>query len=228
MPSWFDGDVAALEQRTKARRGERNLIVFYGSSSFTLWHDLEAHFPGYNVVNHGFGGSTLADCVEYFDRLVRAMSPRVIVLYAGDNDLGDGGTPEAVLGRLRAFIRCKRGTLGAVPLAYVSIKISPARFWLMHRIAYTNRMIEREVGRNSDVCYVDITRRMVGRGMEPLLDCYTDDPLHMNAQGYRILAKSLTEYLVQIECVTGVLRVREPANPPAWVLPNETPETLAL
>ncbi len=86
-----------------------------------------------------------ADCVEYFDRLVVAYAPSVIIVYAGDNDLGDGGTPEQVLERLRAIVHRKRETLGPVPMAYVSIKISPARFALMHCIAYTNRIIEREL-----------------------------------------------------------------------------------
>lgn len=221
MPSWFDGEVAALQRRTRARAGGRDLVLFYGSSSFTLWDDLEAHFPGYNVVNHGFGGATLADCVEYFDRLVAAMSPRVVVLYAGDNDLGDGGTPETVLQRLRAFIRRKRETLGCAPMAYVSIKISPARFALMHRIAYTNRLIERELDAGDDVRFVDVTRRMVGRGIGPLLDCYTHDPLHMNAEGYRVFGKTLWEYLAALECRIGSLRTGPAPGLPAWAQPPE-------
>ena len=122
MPPWFDGEVADLERRTGPLRGGRNLILFYGSSSFTLWHDIADHFPEHNVVNHGFGGSTLADCVEYFDRLVVAYAPSVIIVYAGDNDLGDGAAPEQVLERLRAIVHRKRETLGPVPMAYVRSK----------------------------------------------------------------------------------------------------------
>jgi lysophospholipase L1-like esterase len=224
MPSWFDGEVAELERRTRALSGARNLVLFYGSSSFTLWHDMAAHFPGYEVVNHGFGGSTLRDCLEYFDRLVAAMMPRVIVLYAGDNDLGDGGTPEVVLDRLRTFIRRKREALGETPMAYVSIKISPARFSIMHRIAYTNRLIERELGEQADVTFVDITRRMVGRGLGPLLGYYTEDPLHMNRDGYRVLGKSLAEFLGKVEAGAGDLRVRAPAAAPAWLIFGEADE----
>jgi lysophospholipase L1-like esterase len=218
MPPWFDEEVAALERRTQPQVGSAKAIVFYGSSSFTLWHDLEAHFPGYNVVNHGFGGSTLRDCVEYFDRLVVPLSPRVIIVYAGDNDLGDGGTPEAVLDRLRAIIRRKRETLGSVPMAFVSIKISPARFAIMHQIAYANRIIERDLTDCGDVRFVDITRRMVGRGIQPLLAYYSLDPLHMNRDGYRVLGKSLTEYLASIEDLTGDLRIAPQAVKPAWMI----------
>jgi lysophospholipase L1-like esterase len=220
MPSWFDGEVAELERRSRSVRVGRNPILFYGSSSFTLWHDIADHFPEHNVVNHGFGGSTLADCVEYFDRLVAAFSPAVLVVYAGDNDLGDGGSPEQVLERLRAIVRRKRETLGPMPMAYVSIKISPARFALMHGIAYTNRIIERDLADVADVCFVDITRRMVGRGLGPLLAYYSEDPLHMNRDGYRVLGRSLAEYLSAVERDGGELRVRQSAVKPAWALPE--------
>lgn len=217
MPWWFDGEVAELERRTGPLRGCRNAILFYGSSSFTLWHDVADHFPEHNVVNHGFGGSTLGDCVEYFDRLVAAYAPSVIVVYAGDNDLGDGGTPERVLERLRAIVHRKRETLGAVPMAYVSIKISPARFALMHCIAYTNRIIERELREAADVRFVDITRRMVGRGLGPLLAYYSEDPLHMNRDGYRVLGRSVAEYLRAVEQQSVDLRVRRSTAKPAWL-----------
>jgi lysophospholipase L1-like esterase len=221
VPSWFDQEVDALERRTRGRHGENNLVLFYGSSSFTLWDDLDAHFPGYNVINHGFGGSTLADCVEYFDRLVVAVRPRVLVVYAGDNDLGDGGRPESVLDRLRQIVRRKRETLGDLPMAYVSIKISPARFSIMHAIAYTNAIIERELAGLDDVQFVDITRRMVSRGIAPLLEYYTEDPLHMNREGYRVLGKSLSDYLGHVEQRVGPLKVRNLDAAPAWKLIEE-------
>lgn len=218
MPSWFDSEVADLERRTRGQRESANGILFYGSSSFTLWDDLDHYFPEHNVINHGFGGSTLADCAEYFDRLVAAYAPSVLVVYAGDNDLADGSTPEQVLDRLRAMIQRKRETLGSVPMAYVSIKVSPARFALMHRIAYTNRIIERELRGAADVAFVDITRRMVGRGLGPLLAYYSEDPLHMNRDGYRLLGRSLFEYLGALERHVGDLRVRKSAARPLWMV----------
>ncbi len=235
MPSWFDQEVDALERRTRSRRGEPNLVLFYGSSSFTLWHDIEAYFPAHNIVNHGFGGSTLRDCVEYFDRLVVALQPKVVLLYAGDNDLGDGGRPEDVLDRLRRIVARKRETLGDVPMAYVSIKISPARFSIMHAIAYTNAIIERELADGSDVRFINVTRRMVGRGMQPLLGYYTHDPLHMNPEGYRLFGKAISDYLGEVEQRTGALQVRTGAPAPAWMLvddelgaEDESPNSIAV
>lgn len=199
MPSWFDDEVAGLEARTRHRRGEDGLVLFYGSSTFTLWSALEASFPRYRIVNHGFGGSTMADCNEYFDRLVTPMRPAAIVLYAGDNDLGNGDSPELVRERVEHFVLKKRAALGPVPLAYVSIKISPARMHLMHKFEYTNRIIARSLFSRSDACFIDITRRMIGRGLPDLRSCFGEDPLHMSERGYAIWARSLEEYLDNLD-----------------------------
>ena len=61
-------------------------------------------FPRRTVLNRGFGGSTLADVVYYMDRILLPYRPRLVVLYAGDNDLAAGRTPERVLGDYRAFV----------------------------------------------------------------------------------------------------------------------------
>ena len=41
----------------------------------------------YNVTNHGFGGSKVADSTYFYDRLVTPFSPEVIVIFAGTNDI---------------------------------------------------------------------------------------------------------------------------------------------
>jgi lysophospholipase L1-like esterase len=225
MPAWFDDEVRALRRRTGDRRGEDKLILFYGSSTFTLWSDLEAYFPAHNVVNHGFGGSTLSDCLEYFDQLVTPLAPAAIVLYAGDNDLDNGASPENVLGLLDQFLARKRAALGAVPLAYVSIKISVARLHFMHKIGYTNRIAERRLAGEPDARFVDFTRRLVGRGYHPWSGYFTHDPLHMNDDGYRVLGKTLAEYISGLESVVGGLAIRRPRAAPRWAAASDGKES---
>ena len=58
---------------------------------------------------------------------------------------------------------------------------------------------------------------MIGRGLGPLLAYYSDDPLHMNRDGYRVLGRSLAEYLSTVERDTGDLRVRRSTVEPAWL-----------
>jgi len=59
-----------------------------------LYKDFEEYMP----INLGFGGSTLAACAWFFDPIVApVIHPQTLILYAGDNDLGDGRHPEEVL-----------------------------------------------------------------------------------------------------------------------------------
>ena len=93
---WYELDVKHLEGEC-AKVGFASGIVFYGSSTFRLWDSLALDFRGLTVSNFGFGGSTLAACVWFFERLFLSTYPTALVVYAGDNDLGDGRHPEEIL-----------------------------------------------------------------------------------------------------------------------------------
>jgi lysophospholipase L1-like esterase len=216
VPDWFDQEVSELQKRTMNKKTLENLIVFYGSSTFTLWSDMEDHFPAHNIANLGFGGSTLEDCDEYFEKLVVPLSPKLMFIYAGDNDLDNGRSPEAVLASLVSILAVKRQKLPTAPIVFVSIKVSRARLHFMHKIAYTNFIIEQFIANQSDIEFLNITRRMVSRGYVPFNACFSDDPLHMNRTGYRIWGKSLSECLDAMEPTAGQLKVREPTSIPRW------------
>src|SRR5580693_8961009 len=96
-PSIFESEIRAYEESDRSQPPPRAPVLFYGSSSIRFWPDLRRDFPGRPVLNRGFGGASLADCVHFFDRLIVPYAPRVLVLYAGDNDLANGHKPQDVL-----------------------------------------------------------------------------------------------------------------------------------
>ena len=65
---WYEHEVQRLEQERASLEYEPKMI-FYGSSSIRLWETLYEDFKEYQPANLGFGGSTLAACVWFFDRL---------------------------------------------------------------------------------------------------------------------------------------------------------------
>ena len=99
MMQWYESEVEALVRATATRVNGSRPPVFYGSSSFRLWDKL-AEDVDPHVLNLGFGGSTLEACDYFFPRLVWPVHPCSLLLYAGDNDLGDGRSPEQVFGFL--------------------------------------------------------------------------------------------------------------------------------
>src|SRR3546814_18273907 len=102
-------------------------VVFTGSSSVRMWASLAADFPRQPVLNRGFGGSQLRDAIWHADQVAVRYQPRRIVLYAGDNDIDAGRTPEQVRDDFRAFVARIRRDLPDVPIAWLAIKPTLAR-----------------------------------------------------------------------------------------------------
>jgi hypothetical protein len=116
---WYEGEVQALEQARARLVLPADPAVFYGSSSITLWRTLARDLNSAKVVNLGFGGSTLEACVWFFDRLVPPTRPGSLVVYAGDNDIGDGQSPRQVRIRFEALAAKVKRRLGQIPFGFI-------------------------------------------------------------------------------------------------------------
>ena len=185
-PTRFEGDIRAFEAADRANPPPRGGIVFVGSSSVKNWTAVAADFPALPVLNRGFGGSTLADVVYYADRIVIPYHPRLVVLYAGDNDLTEDRTPERVRRDYRAFVNRLRAVQPTVRIVFVSIKPSPSRRMYMDRAKETNRLIQADIARDSLQSYVDVFTPMLGPTGQPRPELFLADSLHMTRAGYRL------------------------------------------
>ena len=184
--TWYEADVQQLEIKLKALPPASDRVVFYGSSSIRLWTTLAKDFPQINTLNLGFGGSTLAACAWFFERLVVPVKPRSIVFYAGDNDLGDGRHPEEVYLFFSAFAEKLSQTLPGVPLSFLSIKVSPSRWNIAGQIQLTNKLIINEIGKYPDYQYIDMTTPLLGANGRPRQELFEPDGLHLSPAGYQI------------------------------------------
>src|ERR1700745_2336834 len=88
----FEQEVTSLEN-PQIEFSQRP-IIFYGSSSIRRWKTLSQDFIGYPVVNCGFGGWRLSDCIRSVSRMVLRFKPAAVVLYVGENDLAQGALPD--------------------------------------------------------------------------------------------------------------------------------------
>jgi lysophospholipase L1-like esterase len=197
--STYHEEFAAFAEQEKRGAVPHRPVLFYGSSSFRLWEQMTQAFPGLPVLNRGFGGSTLEECVALMERWVYPVEPRAIVLYAGDNDLDHGASPEEVLARFEAFCSGVRARLGWVPLLFVSIKPSPARFWNVAKIAHANQLVQDAItSRWREAHYVDIYHPMLKPDGSPRHELYTEDGLHMNSAGYELWRDAIRGALADI------------------------------
>jgi lysophospholipase L1-like esterase len=184
--SAFEPEIAAFEARDRVDPPPRGGIVFVGSSSIRLWPDLTSVFPAVSVLNRGFGGSTLPDVIYFAPRIVLPYAPREVVLYAGDNDLAAGRTPEQVLGDYTAFVRLVRRTLPAARIIFISIKPSPSRWALAEPTRAANALIARAIARDTLATFVDVFAPMLGASGRPRPELFQADSLHMTPAGYAL------------------------------------------
>jgi len=176
-----------------------NSILFVGSSSFRKWTDMQQYFPGYPVINRGFGGSSLPDVLRYAKDIITPYHAKQVVIYCGENDIAaaDTITAEMVFKNFKSLYDTIRKNQPGVPLIYVSIKPSLLRWAMKDRMITANRLIKKFLLKHSGTRFVNVWDAMLGKDGKPLPDIFIEDRLHMNAKGYAIWQKLLTPYLLK-------------------------------
>ncbi|MFZ0872469.1 MAG: SGNH/GDSL hydrolase family protein [Rhodanobacter sp.] len=182
--SQWDPEIAAFVAADQQHLPPPGSILFIGSSSIQHWKSLATDFPELSVINRGFGGSEINDSTFFASRIVAPYHARAIVMYAGDNDLQDGGEPEQVRDDFAAFVRTVRATNPDVPIAFIAIKPSVARAVLLPKIRQANALVRAYAATQHGVTYLDVFTPMLGKNGGPQPDLFGDDGLHMNRKGY--------------------------------------------
>lgn len=190
----FADDIAAFEAADRAHAPPKDAVLFVGSSSIRFWESLEKDFPGVPVIDRGFGGSTIADCARYADRIVVPYRPRRIVFYAGDNDIAAGRAPALVAADFTAFVRQVRAALPGVPILFISVKPSLARWTLAAQIRETNRLV-REAAAKEDFDFLDAYAPMLGADGLPRKELFREDGLHMTPEGYALWTRLVDPFV---------------------------------
>ena len=185
-PAAFAADIAAFEVADRRDPPAPGGVVFVGSSSIRLWPALGDDFPGVHVLQRGFGGSHLSDVVRYAPRIVLPYRPRLIVVYAGDNDLWEGKSPDSVFRDYQAFVRLVGQALPETRIAYISIKPSGSRWAIADKMRAANAMIREYTAGNPRLSYVDVFTPMLDSSGNPREDLFVADRLHLSARGYEL------------------------------------------
>lgn len=192
--SRWEKSIAAFEKQDQDKLPPKNAILFAGSSSIRLWK-LDKSFPGMDVINRGFGGSHIADSVHFAPRIITKLAPRLVVLYAGDNDLGARKTPEQVRDDFQAFVKVIHKDLPKTRIAFISIKPSLARWKIFDKVQKANDLIAAVCKGDDYLVYVDVVKPMLGEDGKPRPELYVKDGLHMTEKGYEIWTAALKPYL---------------------------------
>jgi lysophospholipase L1-like esterase len=110
--------------------------------------------------------------------------PKLIVFYAGDNDITSGKNAQQVLEDFRRFVEMVREELPKTPIIFISIKPSESRwnFWPVNKQA--NEMIRLFCENNNRLTFVDAGSVLLNVDGKANNEFFLADKLHMNEKGY--------------------------------------------
>jgi len=197
-PAFWD-DIQTFKKQDSVSFPPKNAILFIGSSSFTMWKDVQQYFPSYTIINRGFGGSSLPDVIRYANDIILPYQPKQIVIYCGENDLAasDTVTAKLVFNRFKQLFTILRNRYPKVKVTYVSMKPSPSRQLLHSKMINGNELIKKYLSSKKRTSYVDVYLEMIDDEGKPRADLFLDDNLHMNKTGYAIWQKLIEPHLLK-------------------------------
>ena len=195
----FINEIKAFRRADSISMPPQNAILLIGSSSFTNWKDVAKYFPEHNIINRGFGGSSLPHMTMYAEDIIFKYNPKQIIIYCGENDLTGGPsiTADTIFNRVKKLHQLIRSRYKKVPIAYISMKPSPSREKYLETMQKGNAMIKSFMEHEKRSSYIDVYSSMLDANGKILTHIFLSDKLHMNAEGYKIWQGVIAPYLVK-------------------------------
>jgi len=185
----FKDAILEFQRMDSISMPKKGSILFVGSSSFTNWKDVQDYFPTYPIINRGFGGSSLPDVIRYAQETIVNYAPKQIYIYCGENDIAADPSISAdtILNRFKIVYTIIRKKLKKnIPIVYVSMKPSLARWNYESKIVEANGLIKQFIETQKNILFLDVHNAMLDPDGMVKADIFLEDQLHMNAKGYTI------------------------------------------
>ncbi len=186
----WEKTIREFEQWDRKNTFPSDAVLFMGSSSIKLWPTRE-RFKGFPVINRGFGGSQISEVNYFAERIVLRYKPRVIVFYAGDNDVAAGKNARRVYDDYKKFVKLVHTELPRTRIIFVGIKPSGSRWSLWPVMNEANMMIKDFSGKNGRLFYFDSATLLLSSNGKPNAEFFLKDQLHLNDKGYEVWTKQL-------------------------------------
>jgi lysophospholipase L1-like esterase len=203
VPPHMTASVSQLfSQLTRAPAGD--CLCFAGSSILAYWPlaHATASFAqlGVQLVNVAVPGSEAQHLAALMPPLLQRLQPRVLLVYAGGNDVANGVSGAAVGAAMRAFLLAVRAAAPSTRVVLLSIMLAPSKVTTPALAAATLAACEalRAVAAAEGALFVDLNVR--GAFLTPVTcmprrELFVDDGLHLNVSGYDTLRDLVVSFV---------------------------------
>lgn len=174
----------------------QNCIIFYGNSSIHRWVTLRKDMAGMSVLNHGFGGSTVNDCLYYAEKLIIPFNPAAVVFYAGTNDIGRGYSVREVYTRTKEYFEYMHCRLPGTRIYYISMPLQPKRIRYWPSIKALNRKIREYCKKDPRVTFINASAALNKGNMSKRAGYFLEDGIHLTEKGYKVWTEAVRPVLL--------------------------------
>jgi len=188
----YAADIAKFVAQDKATPPPQNALLIAGSSSARYWITAAEDFKPYPVINRGFGGSKTTEVLSTMDRIALPYHPRLVIYFAGTNDLAGGSKAEDVLENIRQYIERLRKENPKTGFVIMAGLKSPKRKPHWAEFDKFNDLLQKFCVAGKNLYYVDHNKVMNKPNGEAIAAYYReegDSALHANAAGYAEIVK---------------------------------------
>ena len=196
-PNRFAQEIKAFAEWDSKNAAPAQPVLFVGSSSIRLWRTHDS-FPDLPIVNRGFGGSQISDIIHFFDQVVAPYRARVIVFYAGNNDIASGKSAERVRDDFRRFVQLVHAKQPQTRVIFLAINPSQSRWKFWPEVQKANGLVAQFCQSDSRLLLADFGAPFLGADGLPDSSLYLKDQLHLNDKGYAIWNKALAPILQKV------------------------------
>ena len=208
----FAAEINAFQEADRKRMPPTGAVLFLGSSTIRLWSTLAQDFPEVPVINRGFGGSLIQDSTRYADRIAIPYKPKMIVFFAGTNDLAYGNkNPQQVLQDFKDFVAKVHGALPDTRIVYLSINPTVARWNQQLAVMEANYLIEKFIfetrSPTKKLNFINTHAQLLSADGMPQPNLLQADGLHLNSEGYKAYTAIVKPRVLALAAIDGVKRL---------------------
>jgi lysophospholipase L1-like esterase len=149
------------------------------------------------VFNRAFGGSRTWEVLHAMDQIVLPYRPRVIVYYAGSNDVNAGEPAAAITERIKAFVTRAHHALPDTRLYFVAINKSPDKRANWHVVDEVNADLKALAATTPHLDYIDLNPALFDARGEPRTELYRPDGLHFHPPAYELFTAIIKPVLTE-------------------------------
>lgn len=198
-PKRYEKDIQVFRDFDARNALPKNPALFVGSSTIVKWKTADA-FPGFSVINRGFGGSVIGDVQYYYKDVIGKYHPSAILFYC-DNDVTGGDSGDDAFSKAMAVYRQVRLDFPKVPFVFLSMKHAPNSAFANpgepQAIDRFNALAKAQAKKDSGFKYFDMDAPVLDANGKMQPDLFLDGE-HFNDKGYALLNPVMEKFLVSL------------------------------